>query len=170
MPTGFIVRANSGAVSQAIETENGVSTRSGGRLRRLGRPRLARTGRRWTVLPVLAMAASLTGCSLSSLTPEGAFEKALTLSPEPLPPYRKLVAAALKSFKDQGDFINLEISEPRWAEHLGGPAWLVCVKFNPKTTSYHYAFYIRKETVIESRFAVGTDHCGQRIFEPFDLK
>ena len=91
------------------------------------------------------------------------------LSPEPMPPYRKLVAATLRSFKEQGELINLEISEPRWAEHLGGPAWLVCVKFNPNTNSYYYAFYIRKETVIETRFAVGTDRCGQQTFAPFDL-
>jgi hypothetical protein len=122
------------------------------------------------VLPALAIAASLNGCSLSSPSFDDAFEKALMLSPEPMPPYRKLVAATLRSFKEQGELINLEISEPRWAEHLGGPAWLVCVKFNPKTVSYYYAFYIRKEAVIESCFAVGTDRCGQRTFEPFDLK
>jgi hypothetical protein len=71
--------------------------------------------------------------------------------------------------RQQGELINLEISEPRWAEHLGGPAWLVCVKFNPNANSYYYASYIRKEAVIETRFAVGTDRCGQPTFTPFDL-
>ncbi|MGZ8325829.1 MAG: hypothetical protein ACXWU8_10825 [Rhodoplanes sp.] len=120
------------------------------------------------VLPALALAASLIGCS-SSPSLDDAFEEALMLSPEPLPPYRKLVAAALKGFKEQGELTNLEISEPRWAERLGGPAWLVCVKFNPSTNSYYYAFYIKQEKVIETRFAVGTDRCGQRTFAPFDL-
>jgi len=33
----------------------------------------------------------------------------------------------------------------------------------------YYAFYIKQEKVIETRFAVGTDRCGQRTFAPFDL-
>lgn len=90
------------------------------------------------------------------------------LSPEPVPPYRAMIAAALVKFKDQSDLANLEISEPRWAEHIGGPAWLVCVRFNPAANSYYYAFYIRKQMLIETRFAVGTDRCGQRNFTPFD--
>lgn len=121
------------------------------------------------MLPILAIAALLTGCGLSSPSFDNAFEKALMLSPEPMPPYRKLVAAALRGFKQQGELINLEISELRWAEHLGGPAWLVCVKFNPNANSYYYASYIRKEAVIETRFAVGADRCGQPTFTPFDL-
>lgn len=115
-----------------------------------------------------AMAALLAACGLSNPSLDEAFEKALSQSVDPLPPYRKLVADAIKSFKEQGDLTNLEISEPRWADHLGGPAWLVCVKFNPTANSYHYTFLIRKEQVIESRFAVGTDRCAQRTFSSFD--
>lgn len=111
----------------------------------------------------------LAACSLSSPVFEDAFEKALMLSPEPLPDYRKLIAAALGNFKQQGDLAGLEISEPRWAEHLGGPAWLVCVKFSPTTHIYYYTFFIRKERIIEIRFAVGTDRCGQGTYTPFDI-
>jgi len=119
-------------------------------------------------LPALALAVLLAACGLSSPSLDDAFEKALSLSPEPLPPYRKLVADALKSFKAQEELTKLEISDPRWVEHLGGPAWLVCVKFNPAANSYHYAFFIRQEKVVENRFAVGTDRCAQRTFAPFD--
>jgi hypothetical protein len=125
---------------------------------------------RWrSMLILVAIAASLTGCGLSSPT-FGDFKTAVPLSSEPLPPYRKLVTDEMKSFKDQSNMVNLEISDPRWADHLGGSAWLVCVKFNLKITSYYYAFYIRKEKVIESRFAVATDRCGQQSFAPFELK
>lgn len=120
-------------------------------------------------LALLAGAAALAACSISSPVFDDAFERALLLSPEPSPPYRKLVAAALKGFKDQSDLADLEISEPRWAEHLGGPAWLVCVRFNPKTHTYYYAFFIRKEQIVDTRVAVGTDRCGQRSFAPFNL-
>lgn len=115
------------------------------------------------------IAASLGGCGVSSPAFEDALERAILLSPEPVPPYRKLIADALKEFKQPGDLADLEISEPRWAEHLGGPAWLVCVKFNPAKNLQFYAFFIRKEKVIETRFAVGTDRCGQRSFAPFSL-
>jgi len=108
----------------------------------------------------------LPACSLNNPTFEDAFEKVLT--PDPLPPYHKLVADALKNFKAKDELTNLEISDPRWVDHLGGAAWLVCVKFNPAANPYHYAFFIRKEQVVESRFAVGTDRCAQRTFIAFD--
>ena len=130
----------------------------------------SRGGGRLSAFAALAVAATLIGCSgLSSPSFDDAFEQVVEVAPEPLPPYRKLVAAALRNFKEQDELNNLEISEPRWAEHLGGPAWLVCVKFSPESRALYYAFYIRKEAVIESRFAVGTDRCGQRSFAPFDL-
>lgn len=124
--------------------------------------------RRWGEPLALALAMLLAACGLSSPSLDEAFEKGLGQAEDPLPPYRKLVAAALKSFKEQGDLTNLEISEPRWADHMGGPAWLVCVKFNPAANSYHYAFFIRKDQVIDSRYAVGTDRCAQRTFSSFD--
>jgi hypothetical protein len=117
---------------------------------------------------LLAITAALAGCSPGSPVFEDAFERALMLSPEPVPPYRTLIAAALTKFKNQNDLANLEISEPRWAEHTGGPAWLVCIRFNPEANSYYYAFYFRKQALIETRFAVGTDRCSQRGFTPFD--
>jgi hypothetical protein len=125
---------------------------------------------RLSAFAALMVAASLVGCGgLSSPSLDGAFEQVVDVAPEPLPPYRKLVAAALRNFKEQDELNNLEISEPRWAEHLGGPAWLVCVKFSPESRALYYAFFIRKEAVIESRFAVGTDRCARRSFAPFDL-
>lgn len=120
------------------------------------------------MLGFLGLALPLAGCSLSSPLFEDAFEKALMLSPEPLPPYKRIVADALRNFKQKDDLVDLEISEPHWAEHLGGPAWVVCVKFSPHTNTYYYTFFIRKEKIAEVRFAVGTDRCGGRSFTPFD--
>jgi hypothetical protein len=132
--------------------------------------RTARARGRLSAFAVLAVAASLAGCGgLSSPSLDGAFEQVVDVAPEPLPPYRTLVAAALRNFKQQDELNNLEISEPSWTEHLGGSAWLVCVKFSPESRALYYAFFIRKKVVIESRFAVGTDRCAQRNFAPFDL-
>lgn len=112
---------------------------------------------------------SLLACSPSSPVFEDAFEKALLGSPEPTPPYKQIVADALRKFKKKDDLVDLQISDPFWTEHLGGPAWVVCVKFSPKDNTYYYTFFIRKEQVVEVRFAVGTDRCGGRNFSPFPL-
>jgi hypothetical protein len=135
--------------------------------RRSRRPHLQFLWKR-PIFGLVAIAPLLTACGLSSPSIEGALDNALTASSQAPPPHRKLVARALKGFKEQEDLIDLEISEPRWAERLGGPAWLVCVKFNPNANSYFYTFYIRNDAVIETRFAVGTDRCGRQTFTPFD--
>ena len=130
---------------------------------------LLEIARRWDFFPILAIVALLIGCA-SSPAFDDTSERALLSSPEIVPPYRKLIAEEIKKFKKQDDTGRLEISEPRWTEHLGGPAWLVCVKFNTDAVSYYYAFFIRKESVIETRIAVGTDRCGQEAYTSFDLK
>ncbi len=145
-----------------------MHVRSVGRRHRRDASRPSQIVRHSAALLASALTALLAGCGSSSPTLDDAFEKALSLSPEPLPPYRKLVAEALKTFKAQNELTNLEISDPRWVEHLGGPAWLVCVKFNPAANPYHYAFFIRQEKIVENRFAVGTDRCTQRTFVAFD--
>lgn len=130
----------------------------------------ARYGGRVRLVAALMAAASLIGCGgLGSPSLDGAFEQVSEVAPEPLPPYRKLIAASLKTFKQQGDLHDLEISDPRWIDHTGGSAWLVCVKLKSDLRPLHYAFFIRNGAVIETRFAVGTDRCGQRNFEKFDL-
>lgn len=134
------------------------------------RLRTARARGRLSAFAALAVATSLVGCGgLSSPSLDGAFEQVVDVAPEPLPPYRKLVAASLKTFKQQDELNNLGISDPRWVEHIGGPAWLVCVKFSPESRALYYAFFIRGGSIIESRSAVGTDRCAQRSFAPFDL-
>lgn len=134
------------------------------------RLRAAGARARLSAFAALAVAASLAGCGgLSSPSLDGAFEQVVDVAPEPLPPYRKLVAVALRKFKQQDELKDLEISEPRWTEHIGGSAWLVCVRFSPESRALYYAFFIRGQAVIESRYAVGTDRCAQRSFAPFDL-
>jgi hypothetical protein len=109
----------------------------------------------------------LVACSPSSPVFEDAFEKALKASPEAVPPYQQIVADALHNFKQQDDLVDLQISGPAWTEHLGGPAWVVCVKFSPKAKTYYYTFFIRGDRIAEVRFAVGTDRCSGRTFNPF---
>lgn len=138
--------------------------------RSFGRASVQRPGfQALAVLATFGMLLPLVACSPSSPVFEDALEKALMMSPEPMPPYKQIVADALRNFKRKDDLVDLEISEPHWAEHLGGPAWVVCVKFSPNTKTYFYTFFIRKERIAEVRFAVGTDRCGGRTFSPFDF-
>ena len=123
----------------------------------------------WDLILILGLVELLIGCAGSPLF-DDASERALLSSPEAVPPYRKLIAEEIKKFKNQDDTGRLEISEPRWTEHLGGPAWRVCVKFNTNAASYYYSFFIRKESVFETRIAVGTDRCSHEAYTSFELK
>ncbi|EJW09943.1 hypothetical protein A33M_0758 [Rhodovulum sp. PH10] len=75
----------------------------------------------------IALAALLQGCSLGGPFFDDGFEKSRTVSSEPVPPYRKLVADSLTRSKIP-HVHALAISEPRWIERIGGPAWIVCVR------------------------------------------
>lgn len=119
---------------------------------------------------VLAFVLALPGCSLSGPFFDDSFEKAQMLSPEPVPPYRRLVADAVKKQPVHADSTALEISEPRWIERVGGPAWIVCIKVEPKNPpTIYYAYFIKTEKVVDSRTAIGTDRCVHQTFSPFDL-
>ncbi|NVO13071.1 MAG: hypothetical protein HXX10_03455 [Rhodoplanes sp.] len=124
-------------------------------------------GRRSTA--ALALSLTLSGCSLSGPFFDDSFEKSQVLSPEPVPPYRKLVSAAMKTLSSPIDPAGLQIAEPRWIERVGGPAWIVCLKAEPKASgAVYYAFFIQKEKVVDTRTAIGTDRCVHQEFVPFD--
>lgn len=124
--------------------------------------------RRWA--GTLALALALPGCSLSGPFFDDSFEKSQVLSPEPVPPYRKLVSATMKTLSSPIDPAGLQISEPRWIERVGGPAWIVCLKTDAKASgAVYYAFFIQKEKVVDTRTAIGTDRCVHQDFVPFDV-
>lgn len=124
---------------------------------------------RFLALALATLAPTLTGCSLSGPFFDDSYEKAKTLSPEPVPPYRRLVATAMKGFKSPIEPAGLQISEPRWIERVGGPAWIVCLKSDPQASvPVYYAFFIQKQAVVDTRTAVGTDRCVHQEFAPFD--
>ncbi|RAI43604.1 hypothetical protein CH341_13480 [Rhodoplanes roseus] len=115
------------------------------------------------------MGSLVSACSLSGPFFDDSYDKTQILSPEPVPPYRRLVAAAMKGLKQPVDPAGLTISEPRWIERIGGPAWVVCLKSDPNAShAVYYAFFIQKEKVVDTRTAVGTDRCVHQEFTPFD--
>ncbi|MFL9824095.1 hypothetical protein [Rhodoplanes sp. SY1] len=117
-----------------------------------------------------AVAIGLGGCSLSGPFFDDSYEKARVLSPEPVPAYRKVVAEAMKELKTPIDAAGLGIAEPRWIERIGGPAWIVCLRSDPKAEhAVYYAFFILKEKVIDWRTAIGTDRCVHQDFVSFDV-
>ncbi|MBI5113237.1 hypothetical protein GJ689_20135 [Rhodoplanes serenus] len=123
-------------------------------------------------LLVLAAAAgsSLGACSLSGPFFDDSYERSQMLSPEPVPPYRRLVAAAAKTLPTPIETGGLAISEPRWIDRIGGPSWIVCLKSDPKGNgAVYYAFFIQKEKVVDTRTAIGTDRCVHQEFVAFDM-
>lgn len=132
----------------------------------------ARRGRRraTALAGTFGLGLALAGCSLSGPFFDDSYEKSQMLSPEPVPAYRKLIAAAMKGMKTPIEPAGLAISEPRWIERIGGPAWIVCLKSDPKALhAVYYAFFIQKETVVDTRTAIGTDRCVHQEFSPFDV-
>lgn len=117
----------------------------------------------------VALGLALAGCSLSGPFFDDSYEKTAVLSPEPVPAYRKIVAEALKTASTPINTVGLSISEPRWIERIGGPAWIVCLRSDPKAEhAVYYAFFVLKEKVIDWRTAIGTDRCVHQDFVPFD--
>jgi hypothetical protein len=116
----------------------------------------------------LAMLLVLTlgACSISGLLPDWT-------SPEvagPEPAYRFIIANALPSVvgnpSSAGTF---EISGLRRVDSLKGASWLVCLRTqNFPQLPRHYAVYLQRERIVDSRLSVLIDQCEMQTYLPFD--
>jgi len=56
----------------------------------------------------------------------------------------------------------LEISQPRRVDTFKGATWLVCVRslnYPSRQPRNHYAVFIQRDRIIDSRLSVGIDQC-----------
>jgi hypothetical protein len=90
--------------------------------------------------------------------------------PEPEPDYGRLVAQnVLASFKNGSIPSGAEISGLRRVFYIRGWSYLACLRFMTDDRVRTYAFFIQRNQVIESRYAVQSDECGAQQYVPFDL-
>jgi hypothetical protein len=83
--------------------------------------------------------------------------------------FHKIIGAYLtESFKDIGTYDSFEISEARWVHTAKGWSWLSCIRFQERSHVQTYAVFIRTDKVVDSRYAVTTDGCGEQAYAPFN--
>jgi hypothetical protein len=82
--------------------------------------------------------------------------------------FHKIIGEYLeKSFKDIGTYNGFEISDARWVHTPKGWRWLSCVRFLDRAHTQTYAVFIQTDKVVDSRYAVTTDGCGEQAYLPF---
>jgi hypothetical protein len=121
--------------------------------------RLRDCGRATLLLPL-----ALVGCSSVALTQTEA-----PASEPNTAEFHKIIGDYLKgSFKDIGTYDSFEISDARWVHTPRGWRWLSCVRFQDQAHTRTYAVFIQADKVVDSRYAVTTDSCGDQTYLPFD--
>lgn len=90
---------------------------------------------------------------------------------EPPPPanYGRVVAGALKKFKDFQSYSNFQISGLRWVHAATGWSWLICVRYDEGGLARFYSFFLDGDTVANARYDVRTDRCPAQQYAPFDV-
>jgi hypothetical protein len=82
--------------------------------------------------------------------------------------FHKIIGEHLKaSFKDLSTYDSFEISDARRVHTPKGWSWLNCVRFQDHAHRRTYAVFIQANDVVESRYAVTTDGCGEQTYAPF---
>jgi hypothetical protein len=116
------------------------------------------------VRATLLLPLALLGCSGVALTQTDA----PTSAPDPAA-FHKLIGNYLKgSFTDIAAYESFEISDAHWVHTVKGWSWLSCVRFQERGHVRTYAVFIQTDKVVDSRYAVTTDGCGEQTYAPFD--
>jgi hypothetical protein len=116
---------------------------------------------------ILALAATLGGCSGSELVQNWTSSGPGLAVDQPQPDYRRVVTENLKLiFPKQESLGDLEISGVRLVDHLKGPAWITCLKLDAHGKPQIYAVFIQDGKVIDWRAGVVIDQCHKETFSP----
>lgn len=120
-------------------------------------PALFRAARRAVLLIGLA------GCSVVGTPLHG------VPAPDLDPGYARFIADSLKtSFPALATGEGVEISAPQWVQSSAGWSWIACVRFPDRGHRRTYAVFFRGNQIVDSRYAVLTDHCNSQSYSPLD--
>jgi hypothetical protein len=114
---------------------------------------------------VLAVAMALGGCTAKELVQNWSPPPVSDLSQ---PNYQRIVAANIKKMFPNTPEVDLEISGLRPVDHIKGPAWLTCLRFDPGGNPQQYAIFIQNDAVIDWRAAVVIDGCHKEAYSPLE--
>jgi len=125
------------------------------------------TGRTFVRAWILALAATLGGCSASELVLNRPVGPAPDLSQ---PNYRRIVTESIKTiFPKPSSLGELEISGVRLVDHLKGTVWLTCLRLDARGNPQQYAIFIQGDKVIDWRVGIVIDQCYKESYQPFTL-
>jgi hypothetical protein len=116
--------------------------------------------------PAVLLFLGLGACSISGLLPDWTSPDAA--GPEPA--YRFIIANGLGGIVGNPSGAGtIEISGARRVDSLKGASWLVCLRIQgfPQLPR-HYAVFLQKERVVDSRLSVLIDQCELQSYTSFD--
>jgi hypothetical protein len=116
--------------------------------------------------PAILLVLVLGGCSISGLLPDWT-------SPDvagPEPAYRFIIANGLVGIVgNPANAGTFEISDLRRVDSLKGASWLICIRVqNFPQLPRHYAVFLQRERIVDSRLSVLIDQCEMQSYLPFD--
>ena len=119
-----------------------------------------------SMLLALALVQALGACSISGFLPDWQSED--VAGPEPA--YRFIIANGLGGIVGPPNLAGtLEISGPRRVSSLKGAAWVVCLKAQHfPLPPRHYAVFIQRSHIVNSRLSVVIDQCELQSYAPFN--
>ena len=83
--------------------------------------------------------------------------------------FSRIIGEYLKTtFKGIATYENFEISDARWVHAVKGWSWLNCIRFQDRGHVRTYAVFIQTDKVVDNRYAVTADRCGEQTYTPFD--
>ena len=116
---------------------------------------------------VLALAMVLCNCSASEIVQNWTAPSATDL---PQPNFRRVIADNIKTiFPNQLPAGEIEISGVRLVDHLKGPAWLTCLKLEPRGNMQHYAIFIQDDRILDVRAGIIIDQCHKETYSSFQI-
>jgi hypothetical protein len=116
---------------------------------------------------VLLLALVLGNCSASEIIQNWTHAPTPDLSQ---PDYRRIIAAAIdKILPGRLPIDELEISDIRLVERIKGPAWLICLKVDPRGNPRHLAIFIQDNKIVDWRSGLVIDQCHKASYVPFLL-
>ena len=110
------------------------------------------------------LAVTLGGCSASELVQDWTSAPAPDLSQ---PDYRRIITDNIKTILPATSSAGeLEISGVRPVDHLKGPAWLTCLRFDVDGKPQQYALFIQGDKIIDWRVGIVIDQCYKATYTP----
>jgi hypothetical protein len=112
----------------------------------------------------VGLAAILGGCSVTEIIQDWTLAPRSDLSQ---PDYRRIVTDAIdKILPGRVATDELEISDTRLVDSLKGPAWLTCLKIDPRGHPRHLAIFIQDNKIAEWRSGLVIDQCHKASYTP----